>query len=321
MLQQTQVSRVMVKFAEFLARFPTIADLARAKEQDVLAAWSGLGYYRRAKMLHSAARAIVEEHDGKIPDDADTLRTLPGIGPYTAGAIASIVFGRRSPTVDGNIRRVLLRIDGRTDLASLSVADRWAWERAAALVERTDRPGTLNESLMELGATICTPAQPGCAHCPVKKNCRAQRYGTQRTIPPPKEAVRRRTLYFTSVAMIDSRGRVLLEPRPAHGLWAGMWQPPTIEHPDRSAEENELLTTMGLVAVRFVESFEHATTHRRVIFSLWQGRARSGTRLNADSMRRWVAPAELAELPLANPHRRMIERAFSTRPTRPERSD
>ena len=161
MAQQTQVRRVAERFERLLRRFPTPAAMAAAPLADVLEEWQGLGYYRRARMLHAAAAAIVERHGGRVPRQLEALLDLPGVGPYTAGAVASIAFGARAPIVDGNVARVLLRVAGVELAADAPRAQRWCWERAEALVARAGSPAILNEGLMELGATICTPAAPG----------------------------------------------------------------------------------------------------------------------------------------------------------------
>lgn len=162
MLQQTQVARVIEKYESFLARFPTIADLAAADEAEVLAEWSGLGYYRRARLLHAAARSVVADQEGEIPRDHATLLTIPGIGRYTAGAIASIAFDQPHPIVDGNVARVVLRIEARAETPNDPKGLKQTWSRAESLVhaaaESSTSPGVFNEGLMELGATICTPA-------------------------------------------------------------------------------------------------------------------------------------------------------------------
>ncbi|MCA9294882.1 MAG: A/G-specific adenine glycosylase, partial [Phycisphaerales bacterium] len=187
MLQQTQVARVVERFTQFMARFPTVHDLAAADEQEVLAIWQGLGYYRRARHLHQAAKAIVEEHDGVIPADINALRALPGVGRYTAGAIASIIYHRPEPIVDGNVYRVLARLDAQNKPASDAEAQRWGWSRASELVQLARDPGAFNEGMMELGATICTPRAPACSDCPVRAGCRAHADGRADVIPPPKQ--------------------------------------------------------------------------------------------------------------------------------------
>ena len=160
MLQQTQVARVVERYRAFLRRFPSVRVLAEAREQQVLAEWQGMGYYRRARNLHAAAKMIVRDFGGRVPRTADKLRKLRGVGRYTAASIASIVYGERTPLVDGNVQRVLARLDARPGRAQDPKLVKWAWRRAAELVELVDSPGSLNEGLMELGAVVCTPGSP-----------------------------------------------------------------------------------------------------------------------------------------------------------------
>lgn len=165
MLQQTQVARVVERFGAFMRRFPTVAALAGADEADVIALWAGLGYYRRARHLHAAAKRIVHEHGGEVPRAAAALRALPGVGRYTAGAIASMAMGQRVPLVDGNVARVLMRLEARA--GDVAQGQAWAWERAGELVSSSTSAGAFNEGLMELGATVCVPGRPRCEACPL----------------------------------------------------------------------------------------------------------------------------------------------------------
>ena len=261
MLQQTQVSRVIDAFERFVTRFPGVSALAAAPEDDVLAAWQGLGYYRRARLLHAAARAIRDRHGGEVPRTDAELRALPGIGRYTAGAIASIAFGERVPIVDGNVLRVLSRIAGAPARVADSVSERWAWEQSARLVAESAAPGVLNEALMELGATVCTPAAPRCQECPAGKWCAARRDGTQSVIPAPRIAAPRRVERWTSLVLVEG-GTVALERRPDRGMWAGMHQPPTVPTPPTDG------ASAWPFAVRKVGGFTHVTTHRTIEFSV-----------------------------------------------------
>jgi A/G-specific adenine glycosylase len=279
MLQQTQVTRVAERYGAFLARFPTARALAEVDESEVLASWSGLGYYRRARHLHAAARAIVERHGGEVPSDPAALRDLPGVGRYTAGAIASIAFGRSEAIVDGNVARVLLRIEGRGGSVSDLGTMRWVWSRAHELVNAGEKPGVLNEALMELGATVCTPRAPRCGACPWAGLCVARREGRQGEIPAPKAAPARRPLFVGAVLAIDARGRRLVERRGESGLWAGLWQAPSLEREDRFPTRAELGEALGLAIAgsRSIHRFDFQTTHREVRFRVWRAaRARGG---------------------------------------------
>jgi len=313
MLQQTQASRVVDKFDAFVTRFPTVESLARAREDSVLAAWSGLGYYRRARSLRSAAKRIVAEHGGRVPRDVDALRALPGVGRYTAGAIASIVYDRPAPIVDGNVARVLMRLEGAQRDPDAPDTRRWLWKRAEELVRRADstsgaKAGTFNEALMELGATVCRPVGPRCEACPLAATCRARRDGATEEIPAPRKRAARKTVHHGAVIVRDARGRVLLERRPDEGLWGGLWQTPTLERVDRPVSAVELRRWLGVNGLTPHHRFVRQTTHRQVQFVFWRAEG-SPISLNgtlgggAAAGRRWVAPSGLARLPLATPHR------------------
>lgn len=300
MLQQTQVSRVVERFEQFMDRFPTVEALAAADEQDVLTAWRGLGYYRRARHLHAAARAIVDEHGGSVPDDVDALEKLPGVGRYTAGAIASIVFGRRVPVVDGNVQRVLARWfeydEARPDERE---AVTWTWRTAASLVEQADDPGAFNEAVMELGALICSPRRPACDTCPVREHCAAHRRGRANEIPPPKQATVQQQVHHHAVA-VRRGNRWLIEQRGSDGLWSRMWQVPTIETGSKLTRSR--LADRLPVRVQSIEPltvFDHQTTHRRIRFHVFCATSRSR---RGD----WRTLDEIADLPLSVPQQRIV---------------
>lgn len=300
MLQQTQVARVLEHFDPFIERFPTPTHLANAPEEAVMSAWSGLGYYRRARSLHAAARMIRDEHNGVVPEHTDQLLALPGVGRYTAGAIASIVFGRTVPIVDGNVVRVLARLDG---IAGPPDHDR-TWERATELVEAATSPGSFNEGLMELGATICTPRNPKCNACPLARLCAAKKDALQGEIPQPKPATKRRVLFASSVVAIDVRGRILAEQRPKRGLWAGLWQVPTLERDDKAATKTALRHHVNADAIDRISAFKFETTHRTVQFAVYQAkgvRARDG--------REWLSKRALAKRGISNAMRRVLTEA------------
>ena len=225
MLQQTQVAAVLPYFERFLARFPTPAALADADEDAVLAAWSGLGYYRRVRHLREGARQVVARHGGVLPEDPAALRALPGIGPYTAGAIASIAFGQAEPVLDGNVRRVLARWTADTGEGG----DARFWAQARTLVAGPD-PGDWNQALMELGATVCTPQSPACAPCPVSAHCRARATGTPEAFPRARPRKPSRTVRV-EVALIERDGAVLLERHGSGGPRRGKWDLPAAETP------------------------------------------------------------------------------------------
>ncbi len=327
MLQQTQVARVVDRYRAFVRRFPTLKSLAAANEQEVLAQWQGLGYYLRARSLHAAAQMIVTDFGGRVPRDAKRLRKLPGIGRYTAGAIASIVYGQREAAVDGNVRRVLARWFAKP------LTDDEAWGRAESLVEAAPDPGSLNEALMELGAVICTPRAPSCERCPVSRHCRAFQRGVQENLPLPRPAARQRVVHHHAVVIFRGRGRgrgrdrkLLLERRPTNGLWSRMWQVPTIES-ERALRPAEIRRRLAIAVdgLRRHATFEHHTTHRRITFHVYGASREAGTRDEGRGTRRsqergtrdegrgtrrksvWRRPDDVGDLPMSNAQRRILE--------------
>lgn len=319
MLQQTQVARVVPKFVDFVRAFPTVGALAAASEERVLAAWTGLGYYRRARSLHAAARVIVSRFRGEVPRTCLELTELPGVGRYTAGAVASIVFGRPEPIVDGNVSRVLLRVRGR-DLASDDpTAVRFAWAEAGAFVAAAGpRAGAFNEGLMELGATVCMPDAPRCLFCPWQDRCVAHARGAQDRIPRPKTAATKRHLLHACVRVTRADGSVLVEQRPERGLWAGLWQVPTLERagtgkpPATSSPRPPSAASMsrwlgaGLRLAR-AEEFVFEATHRSVRFVVFQGEATAEQAAAlAGPERSWRTPASCRALAMSSPMRRIL---------------
>ena len=310
MLQQTQASRVAERFDAFLERFPTTADLAQADEADVLAAWSGLGYYRRARLLHAAARAVTSDHAGRFPTTAAELAKLPGVGRYTAGAIASMAFLERTPAVDANVLRVILRLEGRELPTSDPEAAALCWSRAEALHAATPRsaptPSLLNEALIELGAVVCTPRSPKCDACPIADHCRALAENAQQRIPARKPAAARKPLYFSSLLIRDARARLAVTRRPDTGLWASLEQAPTLERPDRPATPAELRRAFALpkgrAALRRVTAFDFQTTHRDCRFEVFQAAKPESTPPDW----RFLPQAAIADLALSSPQRRIL---------------
>lgn len=225
MLQQTTVAAVVPYWERFLARFPDVPALARADEDEVLASWSGLGYYRRARALRLGAIAVMERYSGRVPSEPAELIALPGIGRYTAGAIASVAFARQVPIVDGNVRRVLSRLFATPDDGPRS-GEAFLWEIAGALVRGPD-PGDLNQALMELGAIVCTRRAPKCPDCPVASRCRARALGIQEDIPVLRRAAPPRVV-CVAAAFISDRGRVLLERKRPDGPFKGEWDVPAV---------------------------------------------------------------------------------------------
>ncbi|MEE8311063.1 MAG: A/G-specific adenine glycosylase [Candidatus Binatia bacterium] len=260
MLQQTRVETVEPRYRRFLRRFPTVGRLAAAQPEEVCEEWAGLGYYSRAQNLNAAARRIVERHGGRVPRELRELECLPGIGRYTAGAIASIAFDIEAPVVDGNVTRELSRLFALDSAPRSAVGARQLWSLAGELV-RGPRPGDLNQAIMELGATLCLPAQPRCGECPLQRFCRAA--GSADPTRYPLKATRPvRPELHIAFAWAVTRGGVWLERRPLDGLWAGLWQPPAAEGA-RARRTLEIET--GLELGPALASIDHQLTHRRVI--------------------------------------------------------
>jgi A/G-specific adenine glycosylase len=226
MLQQTQVATVIPYFRQFIARFPDIATLARAAEDEVLSCWSGLGYYSRARNLHRSARIVVEAHAGRFPRDFDRIVALPGIGPSTAAAIAVFAFGQRQVILDGNVKRVLARFLGVAGYPGDPSVQAVLWRKAEALAPRRDIE-TYTQALMDLGATVCVRRQRACRSCPANRDCAALRAGRVSELPAPKP---RRILPERRATLLILRhgGQVLLEKRPASGIWGGLWSLPEL---------------------------------------------------------------------------------------------
>jgi len=275
MLQQTRVDVVEPYWTRMLARFPEPRAMAEAPVDDVLSRWSGLGYYRRARNLWLCAREIVDRFDGELPAELEALLSLPGIGPYTAGAVASIAFDRPAPIVDGNVARVLSRFLGLAEDPKSSAGQRRLWSEAAALVP-ADRPGRFNQALMELGATICTPRSPACAVCPLDRDCVARREGRVGELPVVSPRKAPRTVQLVAVALRDPAGRAVLARRPQEGLFGGMWEPPMLEVASPAAAARAL-RALGLLdpgaRLRAREEVRHVLSHRELVVTVASGPA------------------------------------------------
>jgi A/G-specific adenine glycosylase len=313
MLQQTQVSRVEERFGAFMDRFPTPGAMAEAGEDAVVAMWSGMGYYRRARSLYRASVEIEERFGGEVPGDVGALRGLTGVGEYTAGAIASVVFGAREPIVDANVSRVVLRLEGEELATGTGEARGLVWRRARELVEASERPGVFNEGMMELGALVCGAREARCGGCPLRGECEARGRGVVDRIPIVRRARRGEEVVHASVVLRDRRGRVFLERRGDEGLWGGMWQTPTVERPRRprgvAAVLSELSLDLGTSGTRRVSGFVHGTSSRDVRFVSWVLEGVDARVVRGGADRGWFVAEEIADLGMGSPQRRVLEEA------------
>ena len=311
MLQQTRVETVVPYYERWMSRFPTIASLAAASQQDVLSAWEGLGYYSRARNLQRAAQAVMAEHNGELPRDPHVLRKLPGIGRYTAGAIAAIAFELDEPALDGNIRRVLARLFNVEQPARSSAGEKRLWELAAAHLP-PGRASEYNQALMDLGATVCTLRAPACSDCPLAPACQARALGIQeeRPVGQAKTTIPHHTV---TAAVILRAGQVLITQRPQHGLLGGLW-----EFPGGKMEpgedpvgclQREICEELG-VAIMVDEAFgvyRHAYTHFRVTVHAFRCTLPNGDQpqpLQVSDLR-WVHPPDLASFPMGKVDRQI----------------
>jgi A/G-specific adenine glycosylase len=320
MLQQTRVETVIPYFEGWMRRFSTIPTLAAAPLGEVLAAWEGLGYYSRARNLHKAAGIVVEKFAGELPADPQKLRSLPGIGRYTAGAIASIAFGLDEPALDGNIRRVLARVFQVSEPAQSPAGEKILWGLAKANLP-PGQAGDHNQALMELGALVCTPRAPDCPSCPLFDQCQARLSGLQETLPVLK--VRQAIPHYTvSAAVIQRQGRVLIAQRPLKGLLGGLWEFPggKLQPGETLVEclQREIREELGveIQVGEAIGSFQHAYTHFRVTLSAFRCSLVNG--LEPQPIRKyssaeahnlkWVSPGELAGYPMGKIDRQISRR-------------
>jgi len=311
-LQQTRVDQGLPYYERFVEAFPTVEALASASEDAVLKRWEGLGYYTRARNLHKAAKTVVDVYGGVLPRAPEALQLLPGVGKYTAGAIASIAFGARAPVVDGNVKRVLARLFNIEESIDDSETEKALWGIADALVP-ADRPGDFNQAMMELGARICVPKSPDCAACPVAAQCQARRAGVQRERPVrnAKKAVPHKEIV---IAAIENDGKFLLGKRPPTGLLGGLWEFPGGKIEPGETHEQALVREcdeeLG-VRVRvggMVANVKHAYTHLRVTLNVYRCRVVSGKpKAKTHTELRWVAPSEFDEFAFPKANHKFID--------------
>lgn len=313
MLQQTRVETVIPYFDRWMERFPTVESLALANEQEVLQVWEGLGYYSRGRCLHKSARMVVEKFNGTLPHSGRELESLPGIGRYTAGAIASIAFGLDEPALDGNIRRVLARLFSMRLPARSPAGEKKLWQLARQCLPK-NQAGDFNQALMDLGASICTPQKPACLVCPLNRQCQALAEGLQEELP--LLAARLPVPHYTvTAAVIQRANTVLIARRPSHGLLGGLWEFPggklepaeTLpeglqrEIREELASEIEVREPFGV--------YRHAFTHFKITLHAFLCTLENGEpRAIEASEIAWVEPARLKDYPMGKVDRQIARR-------------
>ena len=315
MLQQTRVDTVIPYYARFLDAYPTVDALAEAPLDDVLAKWSGLGYYRRARALHAGALAIARDKKGLFPRTAADLEDVPGIGPYTAGAVASIAFGEPAPLVDGNVARVLSRGFEIDDDVTSTQGRARIWKIAADLVPER-HPGDHNQALMELGATICTPKSPRCLVCPVRSHCLASAHGKQDELPRKAPRAAPKEWRRAAIVVSNEDGEVLLARRRGDRLFGGMWEPPAVDDDaDEGTRATAALAKMLGLAKRAKytekEAVLHVLSHRKMSVRVLVAIAREATLGPSDEYDRieWVDASALEKIGVSSLAKKILAAA------------
>ena len=304
MLQQTQVATVIPYYRRFLAAFPDVASLAAAPVERVLELWSGLGYYRRAHLAHRAAKTIVDEHGGAFPRDVAAIAALPGIGRSTAAAIAAFAFGARGAILDGNVKRVLARHAGIAGFPGDTKVERALWQRAESLLPEDDIE-TYTQALMDLGATVCLRQSPRCDACPVARDCVARRDGRIGALPAPRPK-RELPLRAVSVLLLERHNEVLLEKRPAIGVWAGLWSLPELA-PDADVVAHCKARFAADVALESpLPAIEHGFTHFRLTLHPQPCAVHTWPRRAEEPGLLWLPLAEVAGAALPAPIKKLL---------------
>jgi A/G-specific adenine glycosylase len=306
MLQQTQVQTAIPYFERFVRELPTLADLADAELDRVIALWAGLGYYARARNLHSTARLCVEQHGGQLPDNFEALSALPGIGRSTAGAILAQAYGLRFPILDGNVKRSLCRYHGVDGWPGSTAVEKTLWELAERHLPET-RLADYTQAIMDFGATLCTRSDPACVLCPLQDDCVALHEGRIEQLPesrPGKPLPERRTMMLV---LRDASGRVLLVRRPPTGVWSGMWSLPEVADHDEAREFVARHTEADFDANTPLALIEHTFSHYRLhIAPLLWANASDSARIGDNELHRWHPLAALDEVGLPAPVRKLL---------------
>jgi len=314
MLQQTQVATVIGYYERFLQRFPDLAALAAAQQEDVMPYWAGLGYYARARNLHRCAQMLVEQWGGRFPERADDIATLPGIGRSTAAAIAAFSTGARTAILDGNVKRVFARHFGIEGDPSRRAVEQSMWTLAQAQLPGTgshdDDMPVYTQGLMDLGATVCTRGRPACDDCPLRQTCVALRDARQQVLPTPKarKPVPERA---TGMLILERAGSVLLQQRPQRGIWGGLWSLPEF-NPDRDPLSASLELGVSAHSATAIAPFVHVFTHYRLHVLPYLVRAGAGVLTEPRPDHTWMPCEQLRTAALPAPVRKLLDGMFST---------
>lgn len=308
MLQQTQVVTVIGYYQRFMQRFPDLHALAAGQLDEVLHLWTGLGYYNRARNLHKTAQLLVNEHSGQFPRSVEALASLPGIGLSTAGAIASLSMGLRAPILDGNVRRVLARYSALREYHGTSAATRQLWQLAEQLTPAAEHCAAYTQAMMDLGATLCTRSKPDCQHCPLQSGCQAKILGLQNELPVPRPKKTLPEQHCHMLLLTSSQGEVLLQQRPAKGLWGGLYSLPQLEQLDQLPA---LLDSLQLQAgtLQQLPALTHAFSHFRLHIQPWQLSVQAtGVAEIAPQSQVWYNSQQPPSIGLAAPVKKLLTR-------------
>lgn len=302
MLQQTQVQTVIPYYERWLKRFPTLESLAKAPQADVLKHWAGLGYYRRARMLHEGAKTVVKDFAGKIPESRDELMKIPGIGRYTAGAIASIAFEQRVPVLDGNVIRILTRLDAiKEDIGEPKTLQK-LWALTEELLPKKNI-GDFNQALMELGALMCSPRNPHCTECSVSSICQSLKQGEPELYPVKKKKEMTENIK-TAALIVRRKGKVLIRRQPEEARWGGLWMFPHWQNKKSMVKETGL--SNDLLKRRL--TVRHGFTKYRIELEVFES---TGPWILAPGPSKWVSVSKLSEFAFPSPHQKIVKEILS----------
>lgn len=313
MLQQTQVTTVLDYYQDFLEAFPTVEDLAEATQDEVLKAWEGMGFYARARRLHSAAGQVVREYGGQLPEDENERLDLPGIGEYTTAAIGAFAFDQASPVMDSNVERVIARWEGIETPVDRSDTQSRIESILEGILRRAETPGTVSESVMELGALVCTARNPDCSDCPLRESCEAFRTDRQSSMPVTRDSVEK-PHHEIAVGVVEEDGEILISRRPEDAMLGGLWEFPGGKREDREsmpeALKRELKEELGVeVSVgEKIETVPHQYSHLSINLHAYWCSIESGTPRSREGQKwTWVRPGNLSDYAFPKANKTILE--------------